>query len=253
MNAVCPSFRRFRLWTALALAAGSLTGVRAADGIRAPRIIQTVTPEFPAFLLNRGIYDGEARIIVVIDAEGHLVDWMLRSYSHPLLAREATEALRQWRFEPASVDGQPVDTRTEIVFLFRASGMVTVSNANDITERIQKVGANQAVRQVCPAAELDEPVKVIKAVRPLALPPAEASRRGGRAVVDFYIDAKGLTRMPVVKQADDDLFADAAIEAISHWRFTVPTHNGIPVTTHAVQSFRFDPVSDGAAPTAQVE
>ncbi len=253
MNAVCAFFRLFRRLTALGLATCALAGVQAADGIRAPRIIQTVTPQFPVFLMNRGIYDGEARIIVVIDAEGHLVDWMLRSYSHPILAREATEALRQWRFEPASVDGQPVDTRTEIIFSFRASGMITVLNSNDITERIQKAVTDQAVRQVCPADELDEPVKVIKAVRPLALPPAEASRRGGRAVVDFYIDAKGLTRMPVVKQADDDLFADAAIEAISHWRFTVPTHNGIPVTTHAVQTFRFDPVIAEAAPAAQVE
>lgn len=244
MNAVRVWLRRFGWVIPLVLAVCPVTDAPAADAVRAPVMIQTVTPQFPVSLMNSGIYDGEARIIVVIDAVGHLTDWIIRSYSHPILARDAVEALRQWRFEPGQVNGQPVDTRTEIVFSFRVTGIITTVNSGDIAERIEKAVGNREVRHVCPASELDEPIKILRAVRPLGLPPSDASRLGGRAVVDFYIDDEGLTRMPVVKQADDEVFADAAIEAISHWRFAVPMHNGIPVITHAVQSFRFDPVAD---------
>ena len=223
------------------LLAGSLSEAAAAERLRsnvqAPRAIRTVEPRFPDLLLRQFIYEGEARIVMLVDAEGRLVDWLLRSYSHPDLAREATEALRHWRFEPGVAGGAPVDVRQEIVFSFQASGLVTSMTADEAFNRSMRIGEKRGTVRICPAAELDEPLTPLKRVSPLQ--PTDAAIAEGRAVVDFFVDDEGRTRMPVVVKADDEAFARCAIEAIYHWRFTVPTRQGKPVTVHAVQSFNF--------------
>src|SRR5690348_4730103 len=87
------------------------TSLFARDKVEPPQIIQTVEARFPDALARRGIYEGEARIVLWIDAQGVLADWLLAGYTHPLLAREATEVLPQWRFKPARRDGEAVDAR----------------------------------------------------------------------------------------------------------------------------------------------
>ena len=226
--------------------AGPLVGGAPPSEIRPPRIIQTVEPEFPFLLLHRQVTKGEVWVILVIDAEGHLADWMLRSYTHPMLAKEATEALLQWRFEPALVHGKPVDVRTEIIFTFQSSGGISVMTADDFQDRVKnsRLLLDQ-IRRVYAPDELDAPPAVLKAVQPLPLEPSAARQNGGRAVLDFYIDNEGRPRMPMVSRADDDAFAAAAAEALSHWRFAVPTRRGVPVSTRAEQVFIFNPPREG--------
>jgi periplasmic protein TonB len=40
---------------------------------------------------------------------------------HPLLAQAAVDAVRQWRYEPTTINGEPVDIETKIYVVFALS------------------------------------------------------------------------------------------------------------------------------------
>lgn len=76
-------------------------------------------PRYPPAARRRGI-EGEVllRVSVGVDGTAETVE-VLRSSGHALLDREAQEALRRWRFEPARAAGQPVAATVEIPVTFR--------------------------------------------------------------------------------------------------------------------------------------
>lgn len=76
-------------------------------------------PRYPPAARRRGI-EGEVllRVFVGVDGTAETVE-VLRSSGHALLDREAQEALRRWRFEPARAAGQPVAATVEIPVTFR--------------------------------------------------------------------------------------------------------------------------------------
>lgn len=211
----------------------------AAPDVQPLRIIQTVDARFPDGLTQRGIYEGEVRIALMVDADGRLADWLLISYTHPFFAREATAALRQWRFEPARRDGAPVGIRTRLTIGFQATGMVVNLSPVDLPLQLQRFKLDSTTVRICPPHELDEPVTPVRTVAPLWPEGWNESTGEGRAVVDFYIDEEGRPRMPVVVNSDDHALDFPAIEALSHWRFSPPTRKGQPVIVRAAQAFRF--------------
>ena len=208
-------------------------------GYERPRIIRTVEPRFPDELKNRAIYDGEVRTVVLIDGDGRLADWLLTSYTHPIFAREASEVLQQWRFEPARRHGEPVDVRTEIVFVFHASGGIVSVRADDQADRFQRRGTSTETEKVCRPSDLDSPLTPTQTVRPLWPEGWGGETKEGRVVLEFFVDQEGRPRMPVVLSTDHDLLVLAAVEALSRWRFEPPTRRGEPVLVRATQSFRF--------------
>ena len=77
--------------------------------IHPPKTIKRVEPRYPmgarAFRVS-----GIAIFTCVIDKNGSLSDIaMKKALPAPTLSYMAMEALRQWKFEPATIDGKPVD------------------------------------------------------------------------------------------------------------------------------------------------
>lgn len=225
-----------RTWFTFAWMVGSAL---AAPDVQPLRIIQTVEARFPDGLTQRGIYEGEVRIALMVDADGQLADWLLISYTHPFFAREATEALRRWRFEPARREGEPVGVRTHLTIGFQATGMVVNLSPVDLPLQFQRYKEDTTTVRICGPTELDGPVTAVRTVMPLWPEGWNESTAEARAVVDFYIDDEGRPRMPVVVRSDDTALNFPAIEALSHWRFAPPTRNGQPVIVRAAQTFRF--------------
>lgn len=80
--------------------------VRLHSGIRAPRRLNDVAPVYPAIARNAHV-EGVVILEATIDAAGTLQSArVLRSI--PLLDEAAMDAVRQWRYEPALLNGQPV-------------------------------------------------------------------------------------------------------------------------------------------------
>ena len=57
----------------------------------------------------------------IIDKEGKVAELQVVS-GHPLLVQSARDAVRQWRYEPTLLNGEPVEVDTTITVTFTMGG-----------------------------------------------------------------------------------------------------------------------------------
>jgi TonB family protein len=205
------------------------------------RIEQTVDPHFPAALAFSPVSNGEARVVVDIDADGKLVDWLVAGYSDKAFADEAVAALKQWRYQPPTRRGEPVGARRELRFYFNSTGRVVSLSSMELPDYfMQRVAPPQLVSLVCALPDLDRPITAVQTVNPWHPDRAkQVPLPAGTVLVDFYIDEAGQPRMPVVLDSTHEAYAQAAVEALSQWRFAPPTRHGTPVAVRVQQRFVF--------------
>jgi periplasmic protein TonB len=86
--------------------------VRASSLLKAPRQTYSVAPEYPPLARQTRIY-GTVVIDAVIDERGNVVQARVVS-GHPLLISAALRAVQQWRYEPTSLNGQPVSVELQV-------------------------------------------------------------------------------------------------------------------------------------------
>lgn len=85
--------------------------------IRPPKLRSQVAPIFPANLRRAGI-SGTAVVKFVVNTVGIPEDIQVASTSDQAFGIAAVEAVRQWRFEPAMADGQPVRYTLQVPIQF---------------------------------------------------------------------------------------------------------------------------------------
>jgi len=86
------------------------------SGIQPPRKIADVSPTYPT-LARAAHQEGIVILEAVIDTRGAVeTARVLRGYA--LLDQAAVEAVRQWRFTPALLDGQPVPVVMTVTVIF---------------------------------------------------------------------------------------------------------------------------------------
>jgi protein TonB len=80
-------------------------------------MISTVPPSYPTMARNQHI-SGDVRVDALIDANGRVST--MKVVSGPtLLHQAAKDALRQWRYQPAMLDGKPVAMHLTVTVQFR--------------------------------------------------------------------------------------------------------------------------------------
>jgi periplasmic protein TonB len=90
--------------------------VRLHKGIEAPKKIVDVTPTYPSIAQGARV-KGMVILEAVIDVHGNVTSvQVLRSI--PLLDQAAVDAVRQWRYTPARLNGQPVPVVVTITINF---------------------------------------------------------------------------------------------------------------------------------------
>ncbi|HWA10027.1 MAG TPA: TonB family protein [Opitutaceae bacterium] len=203
------------------------------------KVIQTTDAEFPLNNETRLLHRGQVRVVVNIDSDGRLADWLVASYTHRDFADAAVQALKEWRYEPARQHGEPVGTRASLVFDFEIKGQViSMNSVESLTSIINTATAgSQAIERVCLPRELDRPLEAVQTVAPRTVG-ARTLAEPRRITVDFFIDETGRPRMPVVEDARDSQAA-AAVDALMQWRYSGPTRAGEPVAVRARQIFVF--------------
>ena len=81
------------------------------------RLISHGEPFYPVEARNRRM-EGSVEVHATIGRTGHVIS--MRPVSGPaLLASAAMTAVREWRYEPTFIDGDPVETQAEITMVFR--------------------------------------------------------------------------------------------------------------------------------------
>jgi protein TonB len=94
--------------------------VRVSGGVQAGLLIRKVSPNYPP-LARQARIQGQVVLQAEISKEGTIQNLQLIS-GHPMLAPAAIEAVKQWRYKPYLLNGEPVAVDTQVVVNFTLSG-----------------------------------------------------------------------------------------------------------------------------------
>ncbi len=79
-------------------------------------LLQSVKPEYPPEALAQKMH-GTVVLQAIIGRDGRIEDLkIIRGYF--VLGKAAIDAVKQWRFQPYSVNGRPAQTQTNITINF---------------------------------------------------------------------------------------------------------------------------------------
>ncbi len=209
------------------------------------QIIRTVEMTYPPQLIQELIDHGEASIMVMINHEGQLMDWLVMGYSHPLFVKEVLDVIVKWKFIPASKQGKAITTRLELKFIFKNNAIVRILPIDTgliaRTRQYQRNGAYWTF--ICRQEELDVPLDAKVEISPMPPDQLGATATEGKVIVDFLIDPEGKVRMPMIVSTDDEAFSNSVLLAINECRYGVPRREGVPVITRVRRQYIFTPVS----------
>lgn len=94
--------------------------VRVSSGVSQGLLIKKVTPTYPP-LARQARIQGTVILQAEISKEGTIQNLQLIS-GHAMLAPAAIEAVKQWRYKPYLLNGEPVAVETQVVVNFSLSG-----------------------------------------------------------------------------------------------------------------------------------
>src|SRR5580700_4740196 len=90
--------------------------IRVGGNVQAARIINRVQPVYPPLARQTRI-SGTVRLHAIISKDGTIQQLEVIS-GHPLLQQAALDAVRQWRYQPTLLNGDPVEVDTTIDVIF---------------------------------------------------------------------------------------------------------------------------------------
>ena len=94
--------------------------VRVSSGVSTGLLIRKVQPNYPQ-LAKQARIQGQVVLQAEISKDGTIQNLQLIS-GHPMLAPAAIEAVKQWRYKPYLLNGEPVAVDTQVIVNFSLSG-----------------------------------------------------------------------------------------------------------------------------------
>ncbi len=94
--------------------------VRVSQGVSQGLLIKKIQPSYPP-LARQARIQGQVLLQAEISKDGSIQNLRLIS-GHPMLAPAAIEAVKQWRYKPYFLNGEPVEVETQITVIFSLSG-----------------------------------------------------------------------------------------------------------------------------------
>lgn len=212
--------------------------VRVGSQIAPPMKIKDVRPVYPPIALSARV-EGVVIVEVDIDTEGAVsAARVLRPVA--LLDEAALEAVRQWRFTPTVLNGQPVPVVMTVSVAFRLgpdgqpappppppSPAPPAVVAPAALPQPAAVSWNPGDPPLRIGGQIKEPKK-LKDVRPVYPEIALHARVQGVVILEVQIDQDGrVSNARVLRPVA--LLDDAAIDAVLQWEFMPTLVNGQPV------------------------
>lgn len=94
--------------------------VRVSQGVVSGLKVKDVKPSYPP-LARQARIQGTVVLHAVISKDGSIVNLTLVS-GHPMLAPAAIDAVKQWKYKPYLLNGEPVEVDTEVQVNFTLAG-----------------------------------------------------------------------------------------------------------------------------------
>ena len=185
-------------------------------------LISRVNPVYPP-IARQARVQGAVVLKALIAKDGTITNLELIS-GHPMLAPAAIDAVKQWRYRPYLLNGEPVEMETQIQVNFTlsgdsppAQGSTAVSSGRDSSE-VYHIGGGVSA----PA--------IISKVEPSFTEEARRAKKSGTCVLKLIVDATGHPQSIQVVRPLGFGLDQKAIEAVQQWRFQPGLKDGKPVS-----------------------
>jgi TonB family protein len=239
----------FLLLTCLAATAASQDPaperVHVANDAMRGLLIKRVAPNYPP-LARQARIQGTVMLNAVINKSGDVEDLQLIS-GHPMLAPAAIEAVKQWKYQPYLLNGEPVAVDTRIQVNFALSGdPAGATPGGSPSNGIGAILTNVPAPGTDPAPTVPE--AVMRALRIQEVDPDYPSQAlqtniSGRVVLYVVINSFGnVERLAII--SGHPLLAPAAIEAVKQWRYTPYLRNSESIRAQTTVTLDFVVSSD---------
>ncbi len=187
-----------------------------------PVLIHAVSPVYPDIAQKMSL-NGKVLLKFVVNVDGSVSDVeVLRSIGAKIFQKAATDAISQYRFKPAEHNGKVVPVWKTLPFEF-----VALRRGEQITPPVRvDAGSNE-----------DLEFFVVEA-KPELLQSVEPVYPSAKVLLRFMVNVDGSVSDVKVLEGPEE-FHQAAIDAVSQFRFKPAEHNGKPVAVKITQSIKF--------------
>jgi|SRR5579863_8056959 TonB family protein len=213
--------------------------VRVSQGVMSGMIDKKVEPVYPP-LARQAHIQGTVILRAQINKTGDVVNLQLVS-GHPMLAPAAIDAVKQWKYRPFLLNGEPVDVETDITVNFTLSGKLPAEGAPDDAGAASNGEIRGGVIGVAsnPGDPVHPPQRirvssgvlqglVLSKVQPEYPADAKDQRIQGEVRLQVTIDKEGNVANIQLISGHPSL-APAAIDAVKQWKYRPYLLNGNPL------------------------
>lgn len=206
--------------------------VRVGGNVKAPERVKYVAAVYPEAALSTRV-SGIVILEALVDTNGDVADARVLK-SIPLLDQAAVDAVRQWRYTPTSLNGTLVPVIMTVTVNFSVDADLPSQPALMTGAAMQANAISSSVTQEWKGAP---PIRIggttaaperVKYVPPVYPTEAQQARIQGIVIIEAVIDESGQVAAEKVLKSVP-LLDDAALAAVSQWKYTPTTVNGVPV------------------------
>jgi protein TonB len=94
--------------------------IRISQGVTQGMVVRKVEPAYPKLALSARV-TGVVQLKAIISRDGQIKELQVVS-GHPILVPAALDAVKQWRYRPYLLNGEPVEVETNITVTFQLAG-----------------------------------------------------------------------------------------------------------------------------------
>lgn len=212
----------------------TLDPVRVPESVMRPMRIQEIDPIYTPYARQSRV-QGLVVLDVLVNTAGDVASIDLVS-GHPLLVPSAIDAVKQWKYKPFTLNGEPVPVRTTVRINFVYSGdRNDQGSASDALLDLSSagiVGGTQSgitgtIRSTPPDGPLPKRIRIssgvatgllITKVNPEYPPDAKAQHTEGLVVLKVNIDDQGNV-VQIEPISGDASLVQAATDAVRQWKY----------------------------------
>jgi len=222
--------------------------VRVSENVERTLIVKKVDPVYPP-LARQARLQGSVILQVVINKSGDVENVQLFS-GHPMLAAAAIDAVKQWKYKPYLLNGDPVEVQTRVTVSFTLPNESSSAQgiAGDAPGGIPPGGKGGVASSTPSEADQHAPrVRVLQGVMagllvtkvPPEYPPAARDQHiQGVVVMAVIIDKEGnVSNIQLV--SGHPKLAPAAIDAVKQWKYKPYLQNGEPIEVETQVTVNF--------------
>jgi TonB family protein len=220
--------------------------VRVSERAMQERLIHRADPARP---FEAGAHlTGTVVLKAIVNKSGDIEKLELIS-GHPLLVAAAIDAVKQWKYAPYEINGNPVIVETLITVEFPPAGKNPNDGSTEQDPAPSTVEPDSATDSAAKSAQPETPAPLevppdivqallLKRVAPVYPPLARQARIQATVVLNIVINKSGEVR-DIQLYSGHPILAPAAIEAVKQWRYRPYEQNGQPVEIKTTVQINF--------------